>query len=202
MLLQSHPDVDVSLAAVRVLNKQLNVDLDASDGTPLAAVEDTNDGSSSYRYRRIINSPNPAFPDPRIAARSERFQGSLPPWVWRRLQGFIEHQIMGLYVAPSLLIEPTLIVVHNSAFVGILSFFQLLISITFFSPLNYGLRNTVFRMIRGNRRDGDGAGLGSSMILLMVLLGLLKAFHAVWKAVGVLSQWMLSRLEDSVLDVR
>jgi len=32
--------------------------------------------------------------------------------------------------------------------VGIISFFQLIISVTFFSPLNYTLRNTLFRVVR------------------------------------------------------
>jgi len=40
------------------------------------------------------------------------------------------------------------------------------------------------------------------MILLIVLTGAAKALHATWKGVKSLSHYLLSKVEDHVLEVR
>jgi len=114
--------------------------------------------------------------------------------VLSKLEVVIKHTIKGL------------------AFIGVMSFFQLAMSVTLFSPWNFGIRNSVLRMMRtgsasrtssaGRAAAADPNGVGSLLILLFVLLGLLKAIQSVWKFVRNSSRWVLRKIEDGVLDVR
>ncbi|KAA1091134.1 hypothetical protein PGT21_026534 [Puccinia graminis f. sp. tritici] len=111
-----------------------------------------------------------------------------------KLEALIKHTIKGL------------------AFIGVMSFFQLAMSVTLFSPWNFGIRNSVLRMMRsgsttsrtsaGRAAAADPNGIGSLLILIFVLLGVLKAIQSVWKFVRKSSQWALRKIEDGVLDVR
>ncbi|OAV92797.1 hypothetical protein PTTG_04943 [Puccinia triticina 1-1 BBBD Race 1] len=112
--------------------------------------------------------------------------------VFSKLEALIKHTIKGL------------------AFIGVMSFFQLAMSVTLFSPWNFGIRNSVLRMMRSGsssrssagRAAADPNGIGSLLILIFVLLGVLKAIQSVWKFVRKSSQWALRKIEDGVLDVR
>lgn len=112
--------------------------------------------------------------------------------VFSKLEVLIKHTIKGL------------------AFIGVMSFFQLAMSVTLFSPWNFGIRNSVLRMMRtgstsrtsAGRAAADPNGIGSLLILIFVLLGVLKAIQSVWKFVRKSSQWALRKIEDGVLDVR
>lgn len=130
--------------------------------------------------------------------------GSILRSVYDRLEALIKHTIKGL------------------AFIGVMSFFQLAMSVTLFSPWNFGIRNSVLRMMRtgttgagtpvgaGNPRlnvgraiaGGDPNGISSILILIFVLLGVLKAIQSVWCFVRKSSQWALRKIEDGVIDVR
>ncbi|KAG0141310.1 hypothetical protein CROQUDRAFT_664042 [Cronartium quercuum f. sp. fusiforme G11] len=202
--------------AVRVLNSKLPLDInnptrlkvktnsDTDKNSRLESVSDGADESYTYRY---VNAKRRSGSTQRdedggsgtagYITRNQKplraphcFQDRLKPWVElivMKMEKFIKHSILGL------------------AFIGILSFFQLVMSLTFISPFNFGLRHSVLRMIRTNHgRPGarDASGLGSAMIVTFMLLGLATAIRSVWCFVRRCSQWMLRKVEDSVLDVR
>ncbi|POW19870.1 hypothetical protein PSHT_04199 [Puccinia striiformis] len=101
-------------------------------------------------------------------------------------------------------------VIKGLAFIGVMSFFQLAMSVTLFSPWNFGIRNSVLRMMRsssntrttsnGRVSGTDPNGIGSLLLLIFVLLGVLKAIQSVWNLVRNSSQWALRKIEDGVLD--
>jgi hypothetical protein len=69
------------------------------------------------------------------------------------------------------------------SFIGILSFLQLLISLSLLGPVHH-LRNPLLRGIRGGRRDQDGPGLNGVIIVVFVLIGVGKALYGIWRQVG------------------
>ncbi|POV95683.1 hypothetical protein PSTT_16102 [Puccinia striiformis] len=95
-------------------------------------------------------------------------------------------------------------VIKGLAFIGVMSFFQLAMSVTLFSPWNFGIRNSVLRMMRsssntrttsnGRVSGTDPNGIGSLLLLIFVLLGVLKAIQSVWNLVRNSSQWALRKI--------
>ncbi|EPQ32477.1 uncharacterized protein PFL1_00671 [Pseudozyma flocculosa PF-1] len=97
--------------------------------------------------------------------------------------------------------------------VGIVSFVNLLLGFTFLGPLNLnlGLGRTFARLTGGGRRGrrptaaGGGGGeegvnLASILVVLLVLIGIIRALLLVYKAVRSVARSMLSRLEEVVVD--
>lgn len=84
---------------------------------------------------------------------------------------------------------------------GIGSFFWLMLSLPFW-PLN-PVRTGFFRTMRGTR-DGRGgiSPLGTVLLVLFVLVGLIKSVHMCWKLANRTSKFILKRAERGILEVR
>jgi hypothetical protein len=84
---------------------------------------------------------------------------------------------------------------------GIGSFFWLMLSLPFW-PLN-PVRSGFFRTLRGTR-DGRGgiSPLGTVLLVLFVLVGLIKSVHMCWKLANRTSKFILKRAERGILEVR
>lgn len=91
--------------------------------------------------------------------------------------------------------------------VGIVSFVNLLLGVSFLGPFNlhnFGLGRSFARMTGGGRRNGgqrgEGVNIASIVLVILVLIGILRALHLVYKAVRALSRRFLSRLEAAIVD--
>lgn len=91
--------------------------------------------------------------------------------------------------------------------VGILSFVNLLVGASFLGPINlhnFGLGRPFARMTSGGRgsRNGnrDGVNIASILIVLLVLIGVVRALHVVYKLVRKGARRGLSRLEAVIVD--
>ncbi|KAJ1030398.1 hypothetical protein NDA16_001307 [Ustilago loliicola] len=91
--------------------------------------------------------------------------------------------------------------------VGILSFVNLLVGASFLGPINlhnFGLGRSFARMTSGGRgsRNGnrDGVNIASILIVLLVLIGVVRALHVVYKLVRKGARRGLSRLEAIIVD--
>ncbi|SOV08556.1 uncharacterized protein UDID_00406 [Ustilago sp. UG-2017a] len=91
--------------------------------------------------------------------------------------------------------------------VGILSFVNLLVGASFLGPINlhnFGLGRSFARMTSGGRpsRNGnrDGVNVASILIVLLVLIGVVRALHVVYKLVRKAARRGLSRLEAVIVD--
>lgn len=80
---------------------------------------------------------------------------------------------------------------------GIISFLQLLISMSLLAPLQV-IRNTWLRRRRG---EGAAEGLGVVVIVVFVLIGAARAVMQVYKLTNTLAKMILSRAELAILDV-
>ncbi|SPO19904.1 uncharacterized protein UTRI_00303_B [Ustilago trichophora] len=89
--------------------------------------------------------------------------------------------------------------------VGILSFVNLLVGASFLGPinLNVGLGRSFARMTSGGRgRNGqqEGVNIASILIVLLVIVGVVRALHIVYKLVRKGARRGLSRLEAVIVD--
>lgn len=92
--------------------------------------------------------------------------------------------------------------------VGIVSFVNLLFGASFLGPFNlhnFGLGRSFARMTSrrsGGRNGGaqDGVNVASILIVLLVIIGVLRALHLVYKGVRSLARRFLSRLEEAIVD--
>ncbi|SPO20826.1 uncharacterized protein UTRI_00303 [Ustilago trichophora] len=89
--------------------------------------------------------------------------------------------------------------------VGILSFVNLLVGASFLGPinLNFGLGRSFARMTSGGRgRNGqqEGVNIASILIVLLVIIGVVRALHIVYKLVRKVARRGLSRLEAVIVD--
>ncbi|MCO5575619.1 hypothetical protein L7F22_029421 [Adiantum nelumboides] len=99
--------------------------------------------------------------------------------------------------------------------VGIFSFINLLLGISFWGPFhlgNFGLGRGFARLTGSARRRGGGGGGGgggqgsdggtiaSVVLLLLVIIGILRALHVVFKLIRWFSRKLLTRLEDYIID--
>ncbi|PWN91584.1 hypothetical protein FA10DRAFT_265432 [Acaromyces ingoldii] len=99
--------------------------------------------------------------------------------------------------------------------VGIFSFINLLLGISFWGPFhlgNFGLGRGFARLTGSARRRGGGGGGGgggqgsdggtiaSVVLLLLVIIGILRALHVVFKIIRWFSRKLLTRLEDYIID--
>ncbi|SJX60295.1 uncharacterized protein SRS1_11609 [Sporisorium reilianum f. sp. reilianum] len=90
--------------------------------------------------------------------------------------------------------------------VGILSFVNLLVGASFIGPINlhsFGLGRSFARMTsggRGRNANQDGASIASILIVLLVVIGVVRALHVVYKLVRKAAQRGLSRLEAVIVD--
>ena len=88
--------------------------------------------------------------------------------------------------------------------VGILSFVNLLVGASFIGPinLNWGLGRSFARMTNGRGRNGnqEGASVASILIVLLVIIGVVRALHVVYKLVRKGARRGLSRLEAVIVD--
>ncbi|CEQ38734.1 SPOSA6832_00194, partial [Sporobolomyces salmonicolor] len=85
--------------------------------------------------------------------------------------------------------------------IGLLSVFYTYVAATFVSPLG----RTLFRAIRpagGRRRVGDNpASMSQVILLIVVVLGIVRAVRQVYRGVNWLCKVALSRIEDLVIEV-
>ncbi|PWZ02767.1 hypothetical protein BCV70DRAFT_142650, partial [Testicularia cyperi] len=89
--------------------------------------------------------------------------------------------------------------------VGIVSFVNLLFGFSFVGPFNlhnFGLGRSFARMTNNQRRNGgqDGANMASVVIVILVIIGVVRALHLVYRAVRSISRRFLSRLEEAIVD--
>lgn len=90
--------------------------------------------------------------------------------------------------------------------VGILSFVNLLVGVSFIGPINlhnFGLGRSFARMTsggRGRNANQDGASIASILIVLLVVIGVVRALHVVYKLVRKGARRGLSRLEAVIVD--
>ncbi|GAC95655.1 hypothetical protein PHSY_003231 [Pseudozyma hubeiensis SY62] len=90
--------------------------------------------------------------------------------------------------------------------VGILSFVNLLVGASFIGPINlhnFGLGRSFARMTSGGRgRNGnqEGVNIASILIVLLVIIGVVRALHVVYKLVRKAARRGLSRLEAVIVD--
>ena len=90
--------------------------------------------------------------------------------------------------------------------VGILSFVNLLVGASFLGPINlhnFGLGRSFARMTsrsRGRNGNQDGVNIASILIVLLVIIGVLRALHVVYKLVRKAARRGLSRLEAVIVD--
>lgn len=92
--------------------------------------------------------------------------------------------------------------------VGIISFVNLLLGASFLGPFNlhnFGLGRSFARMTsrRSSGRNGsgqDGVNVASILIVILVVIGVLRALHLVYKGVRSLARRFLSRLEEAIVD--
>jgi len=81
---------------------------------------------------------------------------------------------------------------------GIISFLQMLISMSLFAPLQI-VRNTWLRRRRGEGGAAEGAGM--IIIVVFVLIGAARAVMQVYNLTNALAKIILSRAELAILDV-
>ncbi|GAA5952647.1 hypothetical protein JCM21900_006059 [Sporobolomyces salmonicolor] len=85
--------------------------------------------------------------------------------------------------------------------IGLLSVFYTYVAATFVSPLG----RTLFRAIRpagGRRRAGDNpASMSQVILIIVVVLGIVRAVRQVYRGVNWLCKVALSRIEDLVIEV-
>lgn len=90
--------------------------------------------------------------------------------------------------------------------VGILSFVNLLVGASFIGPINlhnFGLGRSFARMTSGGRgRNGnqEGVNIASILLVLLVIIGVVRALHVVYKLVRKAARRGLSRLEAVIVD--
>lgn len=90
--------------------------------------------------------------------------------------------------------------------VGILSFVNILVGASFIGPINlhnFGLGRSFARMTSGGRgRNGnqDGVNIASILIVLLVIIGVVRALLVVYKLVRKSARRGLSRLEAVIVD--
>ncbi|CAD6569062.1 MAG: hypothetical protein CYPHOPRED_003043 [Cyphobasidiales sp. Tagirdzhanova-0007] len=84
---------------------------------------------------------------------------------------------------------------------GIGSFLWLLLTLPLW-PL-HPMRNGLFRSLRGNRDTRGGASpLGTALLVLFVVVGLLKSLHLCWRLTRKTAHIILTRAESGILEVR
>ncbi|KAK4698693.1 hypothetical protein P7C70_g7578, partial [Phenoliferia sp. Uapishka_3] len=111
--------------------------------------------------------------------RQAEKEAALKPPIVRRL---VEHFIKGF------------------SLVGITAFFQTFVATALMGP--FGLRGSLFRAVRPNRRNGDNqTNFSQIIIVLLVLVGVVKAVQSTYKAVQWGTKKALTRVEAMVLDV-
>ncbi|PVF98302.1 hypothetical protein CPB86DRAFT_705462 [Serendipita vermifera] len=82
--------------------------------------------------------------------------------------------------------------------VGILSFLNLLITMSLFGPLQIARA----RWIRGGRRDGGGVrDIGTIIIIIFVAIGIVRALYGIYTMTKMLAQFLLLRAENAILEV-
>lgn len=96
--------------------------------------------------------------------------------------------------------------------VGIFSFINLLLGVSFWGPFhlgNFGLGRSFARLTGGGRRRGGGGGGGgggdggtiaSVILLFLVIIGIIKALLAVISFTNYLSKRVLTRVEDYIIE--
>ncbi|TKY90489.1 hypothetical protein EX895_000487 [Sporisorium graminicola] len=90
--------------------------------------------------------------------------------------------------------------------VGIISFVNLLVGASFIGPINlhnFGLGRSFARMTsggRGRNTNQDGVSIASILIVLLVVIGVVRALHVVYKLVRKGARRGLSKLEDVIVD--
>ncbi|KAM0746780.1 hypothetical protein T439DRAFT_329477 [Meredithblackwellia eburnea MCA 4105] len=91
--------------------------------------------------------------------------------------------------------------IKGFSLVGISAFFQTFIATALFGP--FGLRGTLFRAVRPNRRNNENQGTSMSqiVIVLFVIVGAAKAITHVYAGVKWGTKKALTRVEALVLDV-
>lgn len=83
--------------------------------------------------------------------------------------------------------------------VGILSFLNLLITMSLFGPLQIARA----RWIRGGRREaGGGRDIGTILIIIFVLIGVARALYGVYTMTQALAQYILQKAENAILEVQ
>lgn len=96
--------------------------------------------------------------------------------------------------------------------VGIFSFINLLLGVSFWGPFhlgNFGLGRSFARLTGGGRRRGGGGGGGggsdggtiaSVILLFLVIIGILRALMAVISLTTYMSKRLLTRVEDYIVE--
>jgi len=92
--------------------------------------------------------------------------------------------------------------------VGIFSFINLLLGVSFWGPFhlgNFGLGRGFARLTGGRRRGGGGGGsdggtIASVILLFLVIIGILRALMAVISFTTYLSKRLLTRVEDYIVE--
>ncbi|UZJ56562.1 hypothetical protein CBS101457_005882 [Exobasidium rhododendri] len=92
--------------------------------------------------------------------------------------------------------------------VGIFSFINLLLGVSFWGPFqltNFGLGRSFARLTGGRRRGGGGGGseggtIASVLLLFLVIIGVLRALMAVISFTTYLSKRLLTRVEDYIVE--
>ncbi|RUP50419.1 hypothetical protein BC936DRAFT_139170 [Jimgerdemannia flammicorona] len=86
------------------------------------------------------------------------------------------------------------------SFVGIIGFIQIMFGLLWLGPFPWGgtwnLRNTL-----GIARDRDGRGVSGTFLLIVIVLGCVKACWSLYKAVKSFSRVIMERLQDAILEV-
>lgn len=206
---------------MRVLNSKLHIDThDPTSGhthvnrnpehdSDLQPISNNQESSNTYRYvntkRRSHKSPtkdDPFTSFPTTHSLHPEDLNQQTHTLHHRLTRTSKAFLISLFHAFDRILKHSAL---GLAFIGILSFFQLVMSITFISPLNFGLRQSVLRIIRTNHSRPGGrepSGLVPIVILTFIILGLATAIRGVWCFVRDCSRWALRKVEDGVLDVR
>ncbi|KAG8851403.1 hypothetical protein FRB91_007983 [Serendipita sp. 411] len=82
--------------------------------------------------------------------------------------------------------------------VGILSFLNLLLTMSLFGPLQIART----RWMRAGRREaGNARDLGTILIVIFVLIGVARALYGVYFGTRKLAQYVLTRAENAILEV-
>ena len=96
--------------------------------------------------------------------------------------------------------------------VGIFSFINLLLGVSFWGPFhlgNFGLGRSFARLTGGGRRrggggggggGGDGGSIASVILLFLVVIGIIRALLAVISLTTYLSKRLLTRVEDYIVE--
>ncbi|KAL8286760.1 hypothetical protein RQP46_004288 [Phenoliferia psychrophenolica] len=90
--------------------------------------------------------------------------------------------------------------IKGFSLVGIGAFFQTFLATALVGP--FGLRHSLFRAVRPNRRNGDNeTSFSQIVIVLFVLVGVVKAVQSTFKFVQWGTKKALTHVEGMVLDV-